>query len=85
MHDAKRKVEAYLRERQVAFFPGAANFMLIRPRDLAAAVTHLKAQGVLVRPQKPPVADMFRLSVGRLDVMARFFDAYDSYLQTGGA
>ena len=83
MQDAKPRVEAFLRERQVEFFPGAANFMLIRPRNLASAVAHLKSHGILVRPQKPPVAEMFRLSVGPLDVMQKFFDAYDLFLQEG--
>jgi histidinol-phosphate aminotransferase len=83
MDHAKPQVERFLRERQVEFFPGAANFMLLRPRNLAAAVAHLKLRGILVRPQKHPVSDMFRLSVGPLDVMQKFFDAYDEFLHDG--
>ena len=83
MDHAKPQVETFLRKRQVEFFPGAANFMLIRPRNLEAAVAHLKSRGILVRPQKPPVSDMFRLSVAPLDVMQKFFDAYDEFLQDG--
>lgn len=81
MEHAKPRVEAFLRERQVEFFPGGANFMLVRPRNLESAVAHLRTHGILVRPQKPPVADMFRLSVGPVDVMEKFFAAYDKFLQ----
>ena len=83
MDDAKPKVETFLRERQVEFYPGAANFLLIRPRNLGEAVAYLKGRGILVRPQKPPVEDMFRLSIGPMSVMQGFMDAYDGYLQGG--
>lgn len=80
MEEAKPRVEAFFRERGVTYFPGAANFVLVRPDDLAGAVGALRERGILVRPQKGAIADCFRLSIGRTADMERFMAAYDDYL-----
>jgi histidinol-phosphate aminotransferase len=83
MDVAKPRVEAFLRERGVRFYPGAANFLLIRPSDCAGAVAFLREHGILVRPQKGLAAGCFRLSIGPLAAMERFMALYGEYLTRG--
>ncbi|MBI4083839.1 MAG: histidinol-phosphate transaminase [Candidatus Lambdaproteobacteria bacterium] len=80
MTRAKPMVERFLTEHGVAFFQGEANFMLVRPADVDAAYEHLRRNGILVRPQRGVVADMFRLSVGTVADMQRFMDVYARFL-----
>ena len=81
MDISKPRVEAFLGERGVNFYPGAANFLLVRPRDLAGTMAYLKENGILVRPQKTPIGDTFRLSIGPLPVMERLMEVYGRYLE----
>jgi histidinol-phosphate aminotransferase len=85
MEVAKPKVEAFFRERGVTFYPGTANFLLVRPKDCADAVAFLKSRGILVRPQKGLAANCFRVSIGPPDVMDTFIAAYGEYLSENGA
>lgn len=80
MERAKPRVEAFLQERGVTFYPGAANFLLIRPGDSRGAVAFLRERGIAVRPQKGSIADCFRLSIGPLAAMERFIAVYREYL-----
>jgi histidinol-phosphate aminotransferase len=80
MTRAKPMVERFLTEHGVAFFRGEANFMLVRPADVDAAYEHLRRNGILVRPQRGVVADMFRVSVGTVADMQRFMDVYARFL-----
>jgi len=80
MTRAKPMVERFFTEHGVPFVRGEANFMLVRPPDVAAACAFLRERGILVRPQREPVADMFRLSVGTTADMQRFMAAFADYL-----
>lgn len=61
----------------VPVHPGAANFMLVRPADVAQAIASLREAGILVRSMSAPaLAGTFRMSVGTPDEMRRFFDVY---------
>lgn len=85
MTRAKPMVEAFFAENGVAFFPGAANFMLVKPRDAKGACEFLLRRKVLVRPQKRPIEDTFRLSVGTVADMRRFIKVFAEYLKMGDA
>ncbi len=84
MTQAKPMVERFFQEHGVTYFRGAANFMLVRPGNTREAYQFLKARKILVRPQPPPIADTFRLSVGTVEEMNRFLQVYAQYLQQGG-
>ncbi|AGZ39941.1 class I/II aminotransferase [Actinoplanes friuliensis DSM 7358] len=68
----------FFSERGVAFWPGAANFVLVRPSNCQAVVVELKAAGILVRPiTATPLAGTFRMSMGTQEEMTRVFDVLD--------
>jgi len=85
MDEAKPLVERFLREHGVTFFPSDANFLLVRSPDPAGVTAHLKARGILVRPQRPPVGDCFRVSIGTVAEMRRFLKALSEYPRLAGA
>ncbi|MBF0288931.1 MAG: histidinol-phosphate aminotransferase family protein [SAR324 cluster bacterium] len=78
--EAKPALEQFFREHEVEFHKGDANFMLVVPDDVNAAVGFLKQNKILVRPMRPPIENMFRLSVGTLDGAKRFMEVYAKYL-----
>ncbi len=79
MHSAKPMVERFLGEHGVFYFPSDANFLLVRPDDVQACHAYLKAHDILVRPQRAPVADTFRMSIGTVAQMRRFMEVYSQY------
>jgi len=85
VQEAKPMTERFLREHGVPFYQSDANFLLVRTKDPAAATEFLKVRDILVRPQRPPVNDCFRVSIGTVDEMRRFMQAYSDYLQQAGA
>ena len=84
MERAKPMVERFFDQEGVTYFKGAANFMLVRTGNVEQATTFLREHSILVRPQKLPIADCFRLSVGREVEMQRFVEVYRAYLSTVG-
>ncbi|HEX7927203.1 MAG TPA: histidinol-phosphate transaminase, partial [bacterium] len=85
VEQSKPMTERFLREHGVQFYPSDANFLLVRCKDVAGAVKFLETRDILVRPQRPPVGDCFRVSMGTVDEMRRFMQAYSEYLQQAGA
>ncbi|GAA2021973.1 histidinol-phosphate transaminase [Catenulispora yoronensis] len=84
MQSVKPDVVRFLTDRGLTFVDGAANFLLVRPRNSAAAVRHLGDAGVLVRSMsQPPLNGTFRVSMGTRDEMDRFRDVFDEYLKAG--
>ena len=81
MREAKPMVERFFTEHGVFFVPSKANFLLVRPDNVAKVCGFLETQGILVRPQKKPVADMFRMSIGTVADMRRFMQTYATYLE----
>jgi histidinol-phosphate aminotransferase len=84
MRVAKPRTERFLRQRGVRYWPGAANFMLVRPDPplrAADAVGHLQRSGILVRTMSAPqLAGTFRVSIGTAAEMREFCAAYDRFL-----
>ena len=85
MQVAKPRVERFFSERGVRFHPGDANFMLVQPASVPAAVEYLKAHHILVRLMRPPIDHCFRLSIGSSKDMSRFMETYGAYLSQAGA
>jgi histidinol-phosphate aminotransferase len=85
VHDAKPLTERFLREHGVQFYPSDANFLLVRSKDVQGVTRFLETRDILVRPQRPPVGDCFRVSIGTVAEMRRFMQAYADYLQQAGA
>ena len=81
MNRAKPMVERFFDEHGVTYFRGAANFMLVRPDDRDGAFAYLRENRILVRPQKPPIGETFRLSLGTVADMTRFMEVYSAYLR----
>ncbi|WP_436521942.1 pyridoxal phosphate-dependent aminotransferase [Actinoplanes sp. HUAS TT8] len=67
----------FLRGHGVEFWPGAANFVLIRPPDCDRVIDDLRSAGILVRRQKSPLlAGSFRASLGTRAEMNTFIDVF---------
>ncbi|MBI1971534.1 MAG: histidinol-phosphate aminotransferase family protein [Candidatus Wildermuthbacteria bacterium] len=71
MEKVKPKVEAFLKEHGIDFYPGAANFLLIKPADPEKILKALKTASMLVRPREDPPGTL-RVSIGTLADMERF-------------
>jgi histidinol-phosphate aminotransferase len=80
MEQAKPQLERFLDERGVPYYRSDANFILVRAGDPAPLCEYLREQGILVRPQRPPVGDCFRVSIGTVAEMRRFMQAYGAFL-----
>jgi histidinol-phosphate/aromatic aminotransferase/cobyric acid decarboxylase-like protein len=78
-------VERYLDEHSIAYYPSGGNFLLVRPDDPQAAADYLRDHGILVRPQRPPVEDTFRLSIGTAADMERFMEVFAGYPGLGAS
>ncbi len=79
---SKPLVEKFFMENSVHYYPGAAHFMLVRPKNRDSAVEYLKKHGILVFPMKAhPIQETFRMSVGTPAETQRFIDVYSEFLQ----
>lgn len=79
MKEAKPRVEEFFRARGVKFYPGAANFLLVQPKEPEKLIKALREQGILVRPREDP-AGTIRISIGTLQDTERFMRAYSRAL-----
>jgi histidinol-phosphate aminotransferase len=78
---SKPYLEAFFKENNVCYYPGAAHFMLVRPPDKDDAVNYLKKNGILVRPMiAPSIENTFRMNVGSLEQTRRFAHVYKRYI-----
>jgi len=77
-------VEFFTRHR-VPVWPGAANFLLVRPGDCDETIRRLREAGILVRRMSAPaLAGMFRMNLGSPAEMDRFMDVYRTLLPAPG-
>lgn len=78
MEQSKPKLEAFLKERGIFFYPSRANFLLLRLSDPEEVIGKLKSKGILVRPKPAPNnAQAIRISIGVLKDTERFMEALD--------
>ena len=80
MREAKPSLERFFEEQGITCFKGAANFMLVAPDNVAAAIDYLKAHKILVRPMHPPIAHTFRMSIGTLLQTRQFIEIFTDFL-----
>jgi len=72
----------FLEANGIAFFEGAANFLLVAMPDQKAMVTYLKSQGILVRSlHGPRLEGLVRMGLGTLAEMHTVENAITSFLQ----
>ena len=82
MEKSKPKLEEFFRKNNVKFWPSAANFLLIKPKNQKKAIKILQSEGILVRPRKGPNIDgTIRVSIGVLKDTNRFIRAYSKILK----
>ena len=76
-----------LRALGLAVLPSAANFVLVRVRDAAAAANRLRARGVLVRAFAglPLVGDALRIGIAPWETLVIVLDAVRAVLGDAGA
>jgi histidinol-phosphate aminotransferase len=67
----------FFQQRSVPIWPGAANFVVIRPDNPAQTVAGFREAGILVKPLGGPLlAGSIRMSLGTGAEMAQVFDVY---------
>ena len=65
MQRAKPKLEKFLREKRIFFYPSRANFLLLKVKNPEILISSLKSIGILVRPKKGPDGKAaVRISIG---------------------
>ena len=80
MEVSKPKLENFLREKGIFFYPSQANFLLLRVTDPQKLIEGLKSQGILVRPKPAPDGKTaIRVSIGTLKDTERFIKALDTF------
>ncbi len=77
MESSKPKVERFLKERGVSFYPSSANFLLLKVAEAEELVEKLKEKGILVRPKKDAEGKKaVRVSIGGLQDTERFIKSF---------
>ncbi|MFH1714206.1 MAG: histidinol-phosphate transaminase [Candidatus Nealsonbacteria bacterium] len=65
MKDSKPKLEMFLKEKGIFFYPSRANFLLLKLKYPDKFIARLKARGILVRPKTTPNGKRaVRISIG---------------------
>jgi histidinol-phosphate aminotransferase len=81
MWEVKPRLESFLLDEGVKFYPGEANFFLVEPeRGVTAAVAYLKKQGILVRAMRPPLEQCFRMNLRKMGEMEKFIIVFRDFL-----
>ncbi len=75
----------FFQQRRVPIWPGAANFVLVRPADCDATIAALRDAGILVRRMGGTLTGTFRMSIGTQSEMAHVLDVYESIMETTGS
>ncbi len=84
MEVSKPKLEEFLKERGIFFYPSAANFLFLRVPDAAKLIEDLKLKGVLVRPRIAPDREIsIRVTVGTIKDTERFIKVFSEVLDKG--
>jgi len=81
MGESKGKLEEFLRENKIIFYPGAANFLFLEVENPEELIKHLKSGGILVRPKKGPDGKLaVRVSVGTLKNTEQLIEVFSKFL-----
>ncbi len=80
MNRIKPRALQFFESHDIVVHGGAANFVLVESNDRDALVKHLTSSRVLVRPMSAPaLSNMFRMSLGSSQDMARFEQAFETF------
>ena len=82
MDESKPAIEKFFDEKHVKYYSGAANFMLVEPKNNLEVIAYLKGNKILVRPMNPPISNTFRMSLRMMPDMRRFMEIFSRYLNT---
>ena len=81
MEESKPKLESFLREKGIFFYPSSANFLLLQLANPEKTIDDLKSKGILVRPKEGPNGQKaMRVSIGTFEDTERFLKAYTQSL-----
>src|SRR6266566_3204085 len=81
VNQSKPMVVDFFNKMGVPVWPGAANFVLVRPPACREAVEFLRDHGILVRSMSSgPLCGMFRASMGSPAEMTEFIRVYEACL-----
>lgn len=81
MRRTKPELVEFFARHRVPVWPGAANFLLVRPADCDGTIRGLREAGILVRRMTAPaLAGSFRMNLGSPAEMAKFMDVYRTLL-----
>ena len=81
MKKSKPRLEKFLKEKDVAFFPSAANFLLVKIPHPEKVYKTLKSRGILVRPRKGPnINGTVRISIGTKEETDRLVDTLNKIM-----
>jgi len=81
MEKSKPKIEKFLREKGVFFYPSAANFLLLKVANPQELIENLKLEGILVRPKSAPDGKKaIRVSIGTFKDTEQFIRVFKDIL-----
>lgn len=81
MEESKPKLEKFLREKGIFFYPSAANFLLLKVPAPKKMIEYFKSRGILLRPKPAPDGkEAVRISIGTLKDTERFINTYSKLL-----
>ena len=81
MEISKPKLEKFLKEKGIFFYPSSANFLLLKVSNPQKIIEDFKSQGILLRPKLAPDGkEAVRVSIGTLEDTDRFIQVYSKLL-----
>jgi histidinol-phosphate aminotransferase len=81
MKKSKPKLEAFLRGKEIFFYPSAANFLLLKITSPEKIIEGLKDKGILVRPKAALDSQKaVRVSIGTLEDIEEFIRVFKEVL-----
>ena len=83
MEISKPKLEQFLKEKGIAFYPSSANFLMLRISNPEKLIENLKTKGILVRPKKDSGGkETIRVSIGTLEDTGRFIETFKEVVKS---
>lgn len=81
MEKSKPKLEKFLREKGISFYPSCANFLLLKIQNSEKVIEDLKSKGILVRLKKGPDKNTApRVSIGNKAETDRLIDTLNKIM-----
>jgi histidinol-phosphate aminotransferase len=81
MELSKPKLENFLKDKNISFFPSEANFLFLKIENPEEVMGKLKDKGILVRPKTGPDGKKsIRISIGKVKDTQKFIEVFSSIL-----